>query len=1262
MKACVRGLFAALMLLCLTAMPVSAQITTGNVTGTVKDAQGGVVPGATVTLISEARGTKLAPVATNETGSYVIPNVTADTYTVEITMDGFKTVRRQGIKVSGGDRVAVPALTLEVGGATETVNVTAEAALVQSQSAERSFAISAEQIENLPINHGNFISLTQLTPGVQNGGASAGATRIGGAGQNNIMMDGISAMDTGNNGQMLPLNIESIAEVKVLTQGYQAEFGRSSGLQITAVTKGGTNRFRGSAYDLITDSDWNTNRKVNELNGDPKPVSESKTYGYSIGGPVGKPGGNNKLFFFYSHEYRPSNQAINNGNPIRFRVPTALERAGDFSQTLDNNGALFNFIKDPQLAGACSATDQTACFQDGGVLGRIPANRLYSTGVAILSRYPLPNRAQTAGSNYNYELGGAGTPALPSVKNLVQQPALRLDYQLSSKLRVTGKYSGERQRVITRPGLIPGFTDALFPYPFITNYAITANYALNPTTFIEGTYGFIRNELAGGNENGVLMNESSNRLNGLADFPLIYPNAAVVPQESYAYEVMQDVKPPFWDGTKMNLPPVFNWGGRVGANPPNQRYPGWLNINRTQDFAISLTKVAGRHTMKGGFYNNHSFKAQNVGAGGIANLSFQGYVNFQNDTNNALDTNFPFSNAALGVFGQYLQASKFVEGSMIYNNTEGYIQDNWKVNSRLTMDYGIRLTRQQPQYDQFQQMSNFFPDRWKSTDAPFLYIPGCSNGAVTCTGNTLNAMNPITRQILTAPGAPNTQSAIGTPIPGTGNPLNGVVQAGDGIAKTGYKWPAVVFGPRFGAAYDLSGDQSMVLRGGAGLFYDRPDGNTVFSIPGNPPIATSTDLRYGTLQNLGQGLAFGPVPAMVIFQYEAKVPASVQWQAGIQKTLPWASVVDVSYVGNHGYNRLGGFQGGTTVNLNAIDFGAAYLPQNQDLTKGASTVPGQNALLANLIRPYRGFSNIAQNTTEFADTYHSIQSNFNRRFRNGFSFGVNYVLSLSFTGNTGLQKRLQHAADGSYSVRADQADYERLNETLNLQRHLVKANWVWDMPDLKGDAAASKVLGAVINDWQISGLFTGGSGGRYDLGYSYNSGGSNQNLTGSPDYGARVVLVGDPGKGCSSNQFIQFNTAAVSGPGYNSVGLESGRNYMIGCPDHTMDLAVARNIRFGGSRQLQLRLDAYNVFNTAIITGRNTNANFTSPTDMTLRNPQYVVNPGDTTLAPGATGTVLATGRDLPRNAGFGAANAWSTNQINNNYTRFIQFTVRVQF
>ncbi len=183
-----------------------------------------------------------------------------------------------------------------------------------------------------------------------------------------------------------------------------------------------------------------------------------------------------------------------------------------------------------------------------------------------------------------------------------------------------------------------------------------------------------------------------------------------------------------------------------------------------------------------------------------------------------------------------------------------------------------------------------------------------------------------------------------------GNPYEGIRQAGDGISKYSYTWPAIVFGPRFGAAYDISGDQKMILRGGVGLFYDRPDGNTVFSIPNNPPITNSADLRNGTLATLGKGLAPQGVPGMTTFQYDADVPASWQWQAGVQMALPWSSSIDVSYVGNHGVNRLGGFQNGNLVNQNSVDFGAAYLAQNQDPTLGSTTVPGGNAYPDNLLR------------------------------------------------------------------------------------------------------------------------------------------------------------------------------------------------------------------------------------------------------------------------------------------------------------------------
>jgi hypothetical protein len=1200
----------------LSPFSATAQITTGTVTGRVVDSTGGVISSARVNLISEARGTRSAAVVTNDSGDYVFPNVTADTYTVEVTAPAFKTLRRTGIVVSGGDHVGVPPMTLELGATAESVTVSAEAAMVQTQSGERSFAVQQKQVESLPVIRGNFTSLVAFVPGVNGGdGTSAGGTRLGGVSQNNIMMDGISAMDTGNNGQMINLNIESIGEVKVLTQGYQAEYGRSSGLQITAVTKSGGNSFHGSGYGIFTNSDWNSRTWLQQKNGDVKPYAYTSIYGYTVGGPIGKPNHRNKLFFFYAHEFQPQTLQVNSGNIIRYRLPTALERSGDFSQSRDQNGNLLNSIYDASTGAPFPGL-------------KVPTNRLYAPGLAVLNRYPLPTLTQAPGTNYNYE----ATPG--SYNQLTQQPAVRIDFQVTEKLRFTAKASGQRQRPVVQPGLLPGFSDAYVPYPYITNYGATINYTISPTTFFEFTYGTIQNQLAGGNNNGIPLNDESNRLKSLKDFPMLYPNAGVMDPGYYGYGVMQKEKPPFWDGKSLNLPPNFGWGSAIGAAPTNIQYPGWLNINRTRDFATSLTKVAGRHTFKAGGYLNHSYKAQNVGAGGIANLSFQGYVNFGNDTTNALDSGFGYANAALGIFTQYLQASKFIEGNLLYNQLEFFVQDNWKVNNRLTLDYGLRFVHQQPQYDSFNNMSNFFPDKWKASDAPVFYVAGCSNGATTCSGNTRNAMDPRTGQILVAVGAANSQAAIGTPIPGTGNPLNGIIQAGNGIANTNYVWPAVVVGPRFGFAYDVTGKSDWVLRGGVGLFYDRPDGNTVFSTPGNPPIATATDLRNGQLSTLGQGLAPQPVPALVTFQYHAQVPSSVQWQVGFQKALPFAMVGDVMYVGNHGYNRLGSLQGGTQQPINSVDFGAAYLAKNQDPTLGAATYPGQTAYPTNLLRPYLGFNTIGQNTTSFYDTYHSIQMTLNRRFGRGFSFGANYTYGISLKGNTGISQRYQHAADGTISLRSDEQAYENLMSTLDRRPHFLKANLIWLSPGIQGNP----FLKQLTKDWQLASVMTLSSGGAYTPGYSYNSAGAPANITGSPDWSGRVVLGNNLGSGCSSNQFQQFNGAAITGPTYGSLSMESGRNYLRYCPNENVDLSITRRISFGKifteTRRLEFRADIFNALNTVVINGVSTTATFNTPSAMALQNNQYnadgSINP--TRLQPKSAGLGSATGAQAMRN------------------------------
>jgi len=1046
------------------------------------------------------------------------------------------------------------------------------------------------------------------------------------------------------------MNTESIAEVKVLVQGYQAEYGRSSGLQVTAVTKSGTNRFRGSFYNVRRDSDWNENNKANILNGLPKPVLQQQEIGYSIGGPVGKPGGSNKLFFFHALEFLPR---TGGNDAVSFRFPTELERRGDFSQTLDNLGNPYPFVRDPLKAGLCQAgadpVNQAACFADGGVLGRIPQDRLYQPGLNILKMWPMPNfQGTTTGRNYEI--------IRPEEKILGYQPAVRVDYQPLQALRVSVKYQGAIQRQQVFNGTIPGWNDSKMVHPRIGTEAVTVNYSINPTTFLEGTYGRAGNELAACgptpsfcNQTAVPTNDISNLNNaGLASLPLLFPESSILNQDYYAYSILTEASVPFFDGTRILRAPNFSWGNRVVAAtnnqgaPPNINFPGFLNINTTQDVVISLTKVLGRHTFKTGFYNSHSLKRENNVQGAADNF---GTISFANDTvgTNPFDTSFGFANAAIGSFSSYAQASRYVEGTFKYNNIEGYAQDNWKVNNQLTLDYGVRFVHAQPQHDGLLQSGNFLPDKWSQGEAPILYVAGCANGVYPCTGTNRQAMNPRTGQFL----GPNSTLAIGTLVPNSGNLTNGLYQSGQGIAKTTYTFPMLNIGPRFGAAYDVNGKQQVVLRGAAGLYFDRPRPGDAQALVGNPPGGSRIiTIRYGQLQGLGQGgLSTVSPPGITVFQYDAKLPTSFQFSGGAQILLPWATSMDVSYVGLHSWNDQQPW------NINSIDLGSAFLSTTQDPTLATSTIAGATSYAAtnpDLVRGYRGYSSMAS-TSRFYEgwrTFHSIQVSFNRRFRDGLQFGFNDTITLSDQAR--VAPRFDHTTDGQFVRRSDEAEAQELLGNQTPHTHIMKGTAVWDLPDIRSSQPFWRAIGFIANDWQLSGLWTASTDGpvadpgAYTVSASYQNGGGNVNLTGSPDFGPRIRIVGDPGSGCSSDPYRQFTAEAFQGPLVGSVGLESGNNYLHGCFSHVLDLSIARNIRLGGGRMLQLRVDMFNAPNTAQVTGRNTTLNLTSPSDpVTPLNLPYDSN-----------GNILPT-RVRPNQAGFGAVTTYQTARNIQAYIRF---------
>jgi hypothetical protein len=1218
------------------ASTASAQVTT-TVLGTVKDQQSGVLPGATVVLISETKGTKSEPVVTNASGDFVLPSVPPDTYTLQVEMPSFKTLKRSGLTFGGDPRIALGTLTLEVGGQEEIVNVTGESPMIQAASGERSFTVDSTAVDNLPIANRNFTSLATLAPGVDITGA-VGVSRVGGGGDSNIVMDGVSTSSPGNNAIMIRLNTESVASVKVVTSGYQAEYGRASGVQVTSVTKGGSNRFHGSVYDVERNSDWNSNSRTNILNGDPKTVAKERDFGFSVGGPVGKPGGTNKLFFFFSQEFEPRSS----GNDVaRFRMPTALERAGDFSQSTDNLGSPYPYIKNPALNGACTATDQTACYRADGVLGRIPQSDLYAPGLALLNMFPQPTITNIpAGQAFNYQL------TRPIEDATGYQPVLRMDYQPTSVLRGTYRLALQGQRADqVFNGTLPGFNDTQMTHPTITTQVMSVNYTIRPTMLLEGSYGRTRNELSGcglGGGNvpgptfctaGFPVSPLANPANaGIAGIPLIYPDARVVDPQFYTFRAMEQLQSPIWDGNRILLPPLVQWGSRIANAPPQNLLNSFYNTSLVEDFSASLPILKGRHTIKTGVFRLKQFQAQITGGAGNA----IGTLSFSQDTPgaNPFDTSFGFANAAIGTFSSYSQNSVFSEYSSDIRNLDFYAQDNWKTNSRLTLDYGLRFVHQVPEHDKFLRASNFLPEEWTLGAAPLLYVPGCVGGANPCTGTNRQAMNPATGQLL----GPTSAVAIGTVIPGTGNSLNGLHQLGQGIVENGYKWPGLAIAPRFGAAYDPTGNQQIVLRGSVGLFFDRTAANATRAAGSNPPVSDSATLRYGKLQSLTTGQSIKGAPTLGgAWVYDSPdLPSSVQWNTGAQIALPYAAALDVSYVGQHSYAQA------VSANINAVDFGAAFLSQNQDRTLAANATPGATAFSADLLRAMRGYGTITQNQQTGWRTFHSLQFSINRRFKNGLSFGFNDTWSLYDHQSTA--PRFEHGPDRMAVQRADQAQADELLGTAVSQVHLMRGNFVWDLPDLQSAAAGLKAMGWVVNDWQLSGFWTGRTGTPYAVNFSYQNGGNSVNLTGSADYPARVVIVGDTGDGCSGDIHRAFNTSAFQGPATGSVGLESGNGYLRNCFTSTLDLSVMRMFRLGKARTAQIRLDLFNAPNAAAITGVQNTMNMNSPqTPTTITNLPYDANGN------------LIDSRSRPRGAGFGVANAYQA-------PRSIQLQLRFSF
>lgn len=1146
---------------------VRAQTTSATVSGSVQDSQGGVLPGVTVTLTSRTQGNVLTGV-TDAGGRFVFPIVRPDTYTLQATLTGFKTAERTNLNVNANDRLATGPLTLEIGQLTEEVSVSSPVTPLQSVSGERSFTLQSAALTNIANNGRALFNFATLVPGAlsQNTGNSelgsvSGFTVNGQRpNSNNITIDGVANIDTGDNGgNMATTNIDAVAEFKILTNAYQAEYGRAVGGQLQVVTKSGTQALHGSGYWYGRRSAWDANSYLNkrETPEVPKQKTARNDSGYTFGGPVAFKGFNEdkrKLFFFWSQEFQ---RRTNPANVRQTRVPTARERSGDFSQSVDSSGNPFPFIRDYSTGLPCGAADTRGCFQDGGVLGKIPASRLYAPGVAALNIFPTANFSGGSGLNFTSQ-----NPDSPKRR----EEMLRMDFQPTDSWRVTGRYMNNKEDILQAYGTtwagngsdqLP--TPTLFVHPG-SNYMLSATGILNNSTSLEVSWGRAANSL-----NYQLQQEQLFRANaGVSALPLLYPSA-----------VQADYVPWF----------VFR-GGRTGNAGQYQTDRGpFTNQNITHDVIANLTKVWGAHSLKAGFYFQHSYKPQSIFA------SFNSQIDFQDNSSNPFDTGLSYANAATGVFNFYQQASKFALPEWNYKNIEWYVQDNWKPGDRVTLDYGVRFYALTPQWDTTLQASNFLPDQFNKSQAAKLYYPVCVGGAPGA-GCQRRGMDPTLVSAATTPTLANTveERFIGRLTPGS-NRFNGSYQAGEGITDQLQDGNAFRVSPRVGAVYDLTGEGKTIVRGGFGIFYDRPQGNMVFDMISNAPGVLNSRLDWGRLQDL-TAASGDPNPTLSLnpTAFGFKPPRVNQWNIGIQHKLIEEFILDVAYVGSTSSDLL------RQVQINAVPFGATFKPENQDPTRVPSTTPGATALPNDFLRPYQGYGNIRMwNYSGYAD-YKALQTSVTRRYARGFMVSGFWVWSKAQgINNTDFAAGVPNLSDEqTRALDYGLVDYDRT--------HNFTVNAIYQTPTV----TSNKALGFLANDWQLSGVYRWTSGRPNTINFSIPGIGA-ANLTGTDgNPNARIVLTCDPGTGYSSDPYRQFSDPSCFAPPQpGSTGNETPRYFARNPPLNNLDLSVSKNVPMTHGMKFEVRLDIFNLLNTTQFTGLNSTVNFRSLTDRTITNLPY---------------------------------------------------------
>jgi Carboxypeptidase regulatory-like domain len=1123
---------------------------TGYISGTVIDKTGAAVAGAEVTLTSTA-GNLTRVTTTNNDGAYTIAGLPGGHYNLTVTAKGFQKYTAQNIKLDVAEKARVD-VPLTVGAMSEEVTVTGEAvAQVETQSSDLTATITGRQIDNLVLNGRNFTQLVNLAPGVvsQTGqddakvgvyGNVAYSMNGGRTEYNNWELDGGDNMDNGSNSTLnITPSVDAIAEVRVLTSSYGAQYGRNGSGTIETETKSGTSSFHGDAYEFVRNNAFNATPEFQSST----PAYHKNDFGYTIGGPVLFPGYNknrDKTFFFFSHEWRRDRVP---GQNFNVTVPSLAERGGDFSD-----------LCLPAPTTDCPTDPRTGAPFDGSH-GPLPVD---PNAVPLLGLIPAPNN------------GNAYTAA-PVLPTNWREELVRVDHNINDKLRVMLRYAHDSWSTVTP---VPLWTDGT-SFPTIeTNFvgpatALVARLtaAQSPTLLNEFVFSYTTDHIVL-TSNGFPNPNAWKRGN--------YTGGNLFPQVN----------------TKGMLPGISLSGGIYTGLAEDDGYipNGPYNSNPTYTYRDNVTKVVGNHNLQFGAYAVTAQKNEFTGS----NPSTNGLLTFS--TSAPGSTGNPFADLLLGHIANFAQASLQAKYYNRYKILEPYFQDDFHATRRLTLNLGLRLSLFGTYRERYHQAYNFDPAAWNPANAPL--VDDAAGSATGQAGSLYGGGNPFNGMVqcgrpggpVSAPGFPNAAVA-GNRNAGclSGHLFNPAPRIGFAFDPKGDGRTAIR------AGYGIFFEHTNGNEADTEALESSPP---LILVPTQYNIPSYTSIGTGSTPFLFP-LSVTSIPDKAIWPYVQQWHLDIQHDVG-RSTVAMVSYVGSKgiHLGRkYDLNQLQPLSSsqnpyvalGSPINASdcssvseSINGSGQVIPSATVNGQPVSQVVATHLAIAcgvdlQPFRPFRGLGSILRLDDAATSSYHALQTQL-RRTVGRLQLNVSYTYSHSIDDSSdgGV------FGDGGILNRFDLRAF-RASSSFD-ERHLFTVSSVYDLPFFKNPGVANRILGG----WELSGIGSWQTGIPFSV---YNSSGFGDNAglgdvvaTNAGAGQSYADVISNPNKNIPSKPVGSSFGPLVANPNAfaSPVGLtlgDSGRNFLRNPGRWNIDMALFKHFAISERVGFEFRAEAFNIFN-----------------------------------------------------------------------------------